>query len=67
MLNNYKMIFSLVIMRKTSLKPLLYLAICIRVLRSCAGTCSAIPDQARLAHLGYLSMQCFMFPTSFLP
>ena len=27
------------------------------LLRFCAGTCSAIPDQARLANLGYLSMR----------
>jgi hypothetical protein len=36
------------------------------LLRFCAGTCSASTDQARLANLRYLSMQCFMFPTSFL-
>jgi hypothetical protein len=35
MLNNYKIIFSLAIIRETSFRPLLYSAICIRAKRFC--------------------------------
>jgi len=38
MLNDYKMIFNLKLKRETSLKPLLYLAIYIRVKRFCVKT-----------------------------
>jgi hypothetical protein len=38
MLNNYKIIFSLAIIREISLKPLLYSAIYIRVKRFCVET-----------------------------
>jgi len=38
MLNNYKIIFSLAIIRKTSLKPFLYLAIYIKAKRFCVKT-----------------------------
>jgi hypothetical protein len=36
--NNYKIIFSLAIKKETSLKPLLYLVICIKVKRFCVKT-----------------------------
>jgi hypothetical protein len=35
MLNNYKIIFSLKLKRETSLKPLLYLVVCIKAKRFC--------------------------------
>jgi len=38
MLNNYKIIFSLITIKETSLKPFLYLVTCIKAKRFCIKT-----------------------------